>query len=234
MTHETLTPASFAAQVSALKRQMTTTESEDTARYAALADQVIERLNWAPALANGAAVIALAGIVGNVPSPDTALSALTWPLASFSFGAALGLGSTHLMADVYEVIGSGRPQLNANQAAMRELLDEALALVEGIKPGITPEDARERTAKAEAFPARAKAIHERTLALGRRIGGLHLRHRAAAILNAASIVAAAGGMSILLFGHAMGRLRLEHPTPPTPTPAAAPQVASPAGVPLHR
>jgi hypothetical protein len=219
MTPET--PPLTADEVrAALEKQMTAQEAETTARYAALADQAALRLNWAPALANGAAVVALAGIVGNVPSPDTALTALSWPLGLFSLGAGLGLASIYLLADVYGVLGSARLTMEANRAAMLEIVDESAALTKGV----TPENSQERIAKAAKLPAKAKPIEDSTLALGRRVRGLKLRTRAAAILNGASIVAAACGMGILLIGHAMGRLRLEHPTPPA---AAGPQVARP-------
>jgi hypothetical protein len=76
----------------------------------------------------------LAGIVGNVPSPDTAMSGLAVPLALLSFGAVLGLASIYLSADVYGVVGSARQTMQTNRAALLEIVDEGLALLEGVTP----------------------------------------------------------------------------------------------------
>lgn len=44
------------------------------------------RLAWAIAVAQGSGLLALAGIIGNVPDPNAALLALRWPLGIFGLG----------------------------------------------------------------------------------------------------------------------------------------------------
>lgn len=49
------------------------------------------RLSWAVAVAQGSGLLALAGIIGNVPDPNTALAALRWPLGLFGLGVFAAL-----------------------------------------------------------------------------------------------------------------------------------------------
>jgi len=50
-------------------------------------------LAWAPAIANGSALVSLAGLIGNVDDPDAALKALTPTLALFGLGLIFALFS---------------------------------------------------------------------------------------------------------------------------------------------
>jgi hypothetical protein len=56
----------------------------------AAAEARVARFMWAGALANGAALVALVGLVGNVDFPDVALTALSIPLLVFAVGVFAG------------------------------------------------------------------------------------------------------------------------------------------------
>ncbi|WP_425995152.1 hypothetical protein [Caulobacter sp. DWR1-3-2b1] len=58
------------------------------------------RLIWAPLIGNGFALITLGGIVGNVPSPDTALKALAPALALFAAGLLAGAWAASIESDI--------------------------------------------------------------------------------------------------------------------------------------
>ena len=45
-----------------------------------------------PVVANGAALVALVGLIGDLNEPDAALSLLTWPLVALACGLASGYG----------------------------------------------------------------------------------------------------------------------------------------------
>lgn len=50
-------------------------------------------LAWAPAIANGSALIALTGLIGNIDDPDAGLKALTPTISLFGFGLVFSLFS---------------------------------------------------------------------------------------------------------------------------------------------
>jgi hypothetical protein len=153
------------------------------------------QFTWAPALANGAALLALAGIIGNVSTPDAAFDALTLPMAAFGAGLLAGvvgihqkLATTAFVAmfsaeaeDISQRLNDIAARISAGEASQADLdhVAAAFAQVEQNKrprPPIPPASKFSRQTNYWAY---------------------------------SSIASCAVGFVILIGGHATGHLRLE-------------------------
>jgi hypothetical protein len=210
MTDLTIPPEIEKACAELAKKTSAFSDSE-VELFRSQAAQYAERLSWAPAVGNGAAIVAVAGIVGNVPSPDTALSALTLPLAIFSVGLAGGLLSISLSGAVLDLLGSAQAQNDKLNVRLLELVDRTTTL----SKGVTPENAKDRATEAQQLAAEADKVVQRRAKLLRRLKWGKLRARAASAFNIAAICSVALGLAVLLIGHSTGRLRLEKTDPAT-------------------
>ncbi|MFT4251784.1 MAG: hypothetical protein QM608_04790 [Caulobacter sp.] len=89
----------------------------------AAAEGRVARFMWTGALANGAALVALVGVIGNVPDPDAALTALGVPILIYAIGiCAGGWAGGHLAA-----IGELEVQISTDVALYEAALPAALS-----------------------------------------------------------------------------------------------------------
>lgn len=188
-----------------LAKPMTTLSQEEVNRYHELASQTESRIYWAPAIANGSAILALAGIVGNVSSPDTALSALTGPLAIFSTGLALGIISIALSAEAYSVVANTQKAQNQIKADLVDLFRDFFAAMDGL----TAENAAVKVEEAKPLTAAAKSIQERQQELSNRLSQTRFQVNLLQYFNRAALVSVAVGFLYLLVGHGVGWIKLE-------------------------
>jgi hypothetical protein len=151
-------------------------------------------LLWAPSLANGAAVLALAGVVGNVPHPDRALSALTPSLGMFGLGLLLGCASLNISAEVHGQLR--RMVRNAERAS---------ELASGLHAAAQEGDDTRRAALVAQLPDGEATLGDMRKALG----AVSRLQNWPGRLNAASLFCCALGFATLLIGHAAGLVRLE-------------------------
>ena len=192
-------------------------DTGDLERYKDRAAAADERLSWAPVIGNGTAIVALAGIVGSALSPDTALTALTAPLAVFCVGLALGLAAIYLKSTVMDGLGSFPRLMQPSRTELLRLLDEVELLV----GRMTPENAGATKAATDALAAKVPELVGPTSKVGRKLRNYKLRAQLATVLSAAATAAVAIGFSVLLIGHAAGALRLERTTQVNSAPPVA-------------
>ncbi len=197
----------------------------------AAAEGRVARFMWAGALANGAALVALVGLIGNVPVPDVALSALSVPLLVFAAGAFAGGQAGGHLAVIAEL-----EVLVATDAALYEIALPA-AVSDSLKDLQVTLAILEARFYGEAKPtprrmneARAR-FEEVTLFVSKRAAQYAaLKQTRAGRLGRwamASFGCLLGGMVVIVAGHALG-VRLQ-PPPQTPaTAAASPLLAPPA------
>ncbi len=201
----------------------------------------LQRLGWAPVVANGAAMVAMAGIVGGAPSPDTTLSALTLPTAIFGLG--LGLGALAIQASGTAQLTNARHKKAEDQyfrASEEMLFFGADAPFKGhlFTAGEEPPPEPREPFDIERLISVSDQLHrllQPTIQARRQTRFWRLVATASGV---GSLAAFALGLSTLLVGHSLGWLRLEAPSPPEatpltqaeyPVPASSPAPAPPAG-----
>jgi hypothetical protein len=104
----------------------------DTHQYAqaqSAHDEHFQRYVWTAVAANGAGLLALAGIVGGVASPDTALRALVLPLNLFVMGVCFGSVAVSKSLALSAV--------GLRLALARDRADSALASVRAVGPAVS-------------------------------------------------------------------------------------------------
>lgn len=189
--------------------------------------QMRDRLAWAPVLANGAAVLALAGIVGNVDDPDAALRALTTPLICFGAGLTAGILATTAQANALEALASKVIRAQ-NLAERQRIASEALERLEAQLAQLRQNTAELRSNLVQ--PDDHAAVDRESARLGTRIDAarqesevvrselLAASHDVAPdptwsrVAQTAAIVLCAVGFGWLLIGHASGLVVLQ-PSP---------------------
>jgi mannose/fructose/N-acetylgalactosamine-specific phosphotransferase system component IIC len=156
-----------------------------------------QQLEWAPALANGAAVLALASIVAGASDQDAALTGLTIPLAIFGAGLCTAVFSLQLsflsfskksfiadtMKEIHDIAGPLIARFNA--APINEKVQMAPEML-ALKPKVET-----------AQPKLVKAMITYKLS-----GWL------STTLGFTSILLCVLGFTTLLVGHSLGYLRL--------------------------
>jgi hypothetical protein len=170
-----------------------------------LASQHGQRLDWGPAIGNGAAILALAGIVGNVPNPDVALMGLTWPLAIFSLGLAAGVLGVFLKVEVLEQLSELPRRLRRIRARTLSVMAETERLVEKL----TLENADDVVGDVGKLPSLLEPDQKQLKDIARRTKQLTWILHIATVGNAVAISTIALGFMVLLVGHSMGCIRLE-------------------------
>lgn len=212
-------------------------EPEDDSEDLSAARAELRRLGWAPVIANGAAMIAMAGIVGGAPSPDAALGGLTWPTAIFGIG--LGLGALAVQASGSSQLTDARDRKAQKRYSriareMNFFGDNAplkRLIFKGEEAHAEPQEPYDME--------RVRQVSEslRRIEPGDKDFHAARRWRATAKLSGiGSLVAFAIGLSTLLIGHALGVVRLEpppanvsEPAPPSPRPVPAAPASSLSG-----
>lgn len=131
----------------------------------AAAEGRVARFMWTGALANGAALVALVGVIGNVPDPDAALTALGIPILVYAMGiCAGGWAGGHLAA-----IGELEVQISTDVALYETALPAAisrsledlqltLAIIEGRIYGEAKPSPRSMRQAKERLEAVANAV----------------------------------------------------------------------------
>lgn len=196
----------------------------------AAAEGRVARFMWAGALANGAALVALVGLVGNVTVPDAALTALSIPLLIFATGVFAGGQAGGHLAVIAEL-----EVLVATDAALYEIalpaavsdslrdLQLTLAILEGRFYGeAKPTPRRMGEAKAR-FEEVAQFVSKRSAEYAT------LKQKRSGRLGRwamASFGCLLGGMVLIVAGHSLG-VRLQPPAPASATAQAAPSVTHP-------
>ncbi len=172
------------------------------------------RLWWSGGVANGAVLLALIGLIGNVPDPDAALSFLTPAITAFVVGIGAGAYAAYVYAQVggVEVIAatdaafleSVQPYLTTRKS---DELRMSLALLEGRNSDqLLPPPPDDRQARIRLERAVTELSHRAALSqaekelLARRIG----------LSTLASIACLALGIGAVLIPHVAG-LRLQSP-----------------------
>lgn len=167
------------------------------------------KMVWAPAIANGAAVLAAAQIIGNAPHPDAALRALTPTLALFALGLLAGVGVIEYAASTLIQVGATlaiAEEAEIASGAAKYAGEEAERAADGGDAAA----ARRLLDVAEDRQARFVTAHQRlTEALASRKPHAHV----AAFLNRLSMGLLAAGFTWLLVGHHLGWLALESAGP---------------------
>jgi hypothetical protein len=174
-------------------------------RIVRISEQTEQRLIWAPTIGNAAAMIALAQIIGNVQSPDTALDALTGPLSIYGTGLLLGLGTIQLYSNAMLRLTALPRDIDELQAETLELKRLSADLAASSSPDQEVfSDVHERAANANDELARQRKVADFVNLVGNLVPWL----------NGASVAAVALGTLLLLIGHQQGSIVLERASPP--------------------
>jgi ATP-dependent RNA circularization protein (DNA/RNA ligase family) len=148
---------------------------------------------------NGAAVLALASIVGNTHHPDAALTALTVPLATFALGMGAGLTATQVMTSAFEDAGEmadeDRRASEIGAALIREMISDI-------------ENASRLT---RDYTSRLKSNQNRYINVQRSLDKMTRSLQFANNMNLASVICVVLGMFSLIAGHALGLVILQPP-----------------------
>jgi hypothetical protein len=155
------------------------------------------QLEWAPALANAAAVLALAGVVGNVPHPDKALSALTPSLGLFGLGMLLGAVALHVSLAVARSFNS-----------MSAKAEQNLEIMEDLHAGLEADSVGTAATKAR-LAARIPEAQRLLDGMRGEMASIVRLQDWPGRLNIASLACCGLGFAFLLVGHAAGWIRLE-------------------------
>lgn len=158
------------------------------------------QLEWAPSFANAAAVLALAGIVGNVPNPDTALAALTPSLSLFGIGLLLGCVALHVSLAVARSITR-----MSTHADSLELMAEVGRKIQTFESQGWPEDTKVTRKLRSQFADVQKTVE----AMGVELQVITRLQNWPPRLNIAALTCCGLGFCILLIGHSLGMLWLE-------------------------
>jgi hypothetical protein len=166
-----------------------------------MAVQNEDKLSWAPAVANGTAIIALANLIGKVADPDAAFEAIQWPVAIFGVGLVAGMLGLHFRTHFYSWSSSQNMKVDAlskliasNVAQVREKIKSYS--LGGDRPKLGPSD------ELEAIQQALKEFRK-SFETARR------RYRVAELSNIISMCAVAVGLAFLLIGHWTGAIRLD-------------------------
>ncbi len=155
--------------------------------------QIEERLTWAPLAGNGAALLAVAGIIGNVEFPDCAMSALTPCLSLFAFGIASGVSSAQALG--WELMRLSREESETTRAV-------------GLIRHWSQQDVGTKVVRDGLLSAVSAALDQLKKHQGR-IRSTKPIVVIGRVLNGLSLAFLGAGLIVLLLGHHMGQIRLQ-------------------------
>lgn len=200
MTKATIVPSDAALLADFTAKTADQLDSQATAYF--------DRLHWAPVVGNAAAIISIAGLVGNVADPDAALRALTPSLVFFSSGLFAGMLSTSFQSGGLSAAAKTTTTI-AQLVATGNALSAASKKLRTKPPPATPEAKDKVLAKADEYVARLQKVADDLEAARRDLKRATRALNVATALNGASVGICGTGLAILIFGHASGQMVLQ-------------------------